>query len=77
VFFQRKPGKKLPRVCVYYFQDDKQIAIPRKITKHLDGKPDDMVEEWMVWYSAVGEVISPESHNEASSASWSTSAGAC
>lgn len=53
MFFQRKPGKTHPRVCVYYFDNNKQVQVPRHLTKHLDDKPDIMVEEWMTWYAAV------------------------
>lgn len=56
MFFQRKPGKKVPRVCIYHFKDGKQIPLPRRITKHLDGKPDDMIVEWMDWYAAVNSI---------------------
>lgn len=56
MFFQRKPGKKLPRVCVYYSKDGKQIPVPRKMTKHLDGKDDWEIEDWMRWYEAVNNV---------------------
>lgn len=53
MFFQRKPGKVVERVCVYYFKDNKQVALPRKLTKHLDGKADWEIEDWLRWYEAV------------------------
>lgn len=59
MFFQRKPGKKQDRVCVYYFKDNKQIALPRKLTKHLDGKEDWEVNDWIRWYEAVNSFNSP------------------
>lgn len=58
MFFQRKPGKKLPRVCVYYSKDGKQVPVPRKFTKHLDGKDDWEIEDWMRWYEAVNNIDS-------------------
>lgn len=56
MFFQRKPGKVVERVCVYYFKDNRQIALPRKLTKHLDGKADWEVDDWMRWYEAVHKI---------------------
>jgi len=56
MFFQRKPGKHLPRVCVYYFKDNRQVAIPRSKTKHLDGKPDHEIEDWMRFYAAINRI---------------------
>ena len=56
MYFQRKPGKKAPRVCIYYWEGNRQVPIPRKLTKHLDGKPDDMIHDWMVWYAAINSI---------------------
>lgn len=56
MYYQLKPGKKSPRVCVYYWKDDKQVQVPRKLTKHLDGKPEAMIDDWMVWYAATKSI---------------------
>lgn len=64
MFFQRKPGKKVERVCVYYFKDNRQVVLPRKLTKHLDGKADWEVEDWMRWYAAVHQIVSRRTYQE-------------
>jgi hypothetical protein len=56
MFFQLKPGKKHPRVVVYDFKDGKQVPLPRRLTKHLDGKPEPEIEDWIRWYAAVNSI---------------------
>jgi integrase len=56
MYYQLKPGKKNPRVCVYHWKDGKQVQIPRKLTKHLDGKPEAIINDWMVWYAATRSI---------------------
>ena len=56
MFYQLKPSKKGPRVTVYMFRDGKQVALPRKLTKHLDGLPEPEIEDWIRWYAAVHSV---------------------
>lgn len=53
MFFQRKPGRILPRVIVYTFVSGKQTPLPRKLTRHLDGRMDWEIDDWMRWYAAV------------------------
>jgi hypothetical protein len=43
---------------VYYSKDGKQIPVPRKLTKHLDGKDDWEIEDWIRWYEAVNNIDS-------------------
>ena len=56
MFYQLKPGKKRPRVIVYDFKDGKQVPLPRHLTKHLDGKPEPEIEDWIRWYAAVNSI---------------------
>lgn len=53
MYFQRKPGKVLPRVYVYVKRRDVAKALPRDLTRSLDGKEDWQIEEWMREYAAL------------------------
>ncbi len=56
MYYQLKPGKDKPRVCVYVYENGKSRPIPRSITKHLDGKPEAVIEDWMRWYAAIHSI---------------------
>ena len=56
MFYQLKPGSKAPRVVVYVYKDGKQIPLPRRLTKHLDGRPESDIDDWMRYYAAVNSI---------------------
>jgi integrase len=40
-------------VYVYRHENGKNIPLPRALTRHLDGKPDFEIDDWMRWYAAL------------------------
>lgn len=52
-FFRLRPGN---HVYVYHWNGSKQVTLPRKITKHLDGQPLPVIEEWVNRWSNLNEV---------------------
>lgn len=53
MYYQRKPGKRLPRVYVYVKRGEHAKALPRALTRELDGKADWEIEDWMRLYAAL------------------------
>lgn len=57
-FYQYR-GRK---VSVFFWDGTKQVALPRRVTRHLDGEPEAIVQEWVNRWSNLNEVkkVRPE-----------------